>query len=341
MQIKTFGVGEEAPVTVVANPYDQDTGTQLISALTPDFMLNLNLAVDAPVQCVVYEPVSQQYFTSQAVYGTNASSTPYQTTVISRCDAAGTLLDSMTLLNAGSGFSFGVQNVSGTIVIWLTFAQGVDLSLTPAYDFLKFNYVTGTFDRTQLTNLTVLSKFDAGDVTEQFDWASDTVVFRQAGDTVDTYIRRNISDIQNGVNRAPVVLVLQQNPPTVQGFTSVNDTLFRFLGAVNGEQIKPVDPTIIQQYSLKAFNRLDQQAYPDLGRTANGTFPDNRHEPHSLTMYRDPVTGYASLIFCVTLGTAGDRTYPLWRIPNIGTPYVKTVTAGLVGSAIVGTDLVG
>lgn len=318
MQVKTFASNTPAPMQVLDPPFDATLKTRLVSTVLPRLLVTLNPATTAVFQAVVRVPETGEYFITQAASGTNGTTSPYESIVISRCDSSGNLLGSMKLNNAGHGTALGIEYSNGVSYVWTNFAQGVDMGSTPAHDLLRFPYASGTFNRTQITGATTMPKFDAGYNVYEFDWAADYMVVRNSSGTRDTYIRRKISEVRNGVNVKYGQLDLQQSPPTLQGFATLNNALFRYIGSTNGETANPPDPTAIQQFNWTNGVRVDQQFYPDLGKNANGQYIGGQREPESLSVYRDPTTGRASLLMGITTGLPSQHTWPVYILEDIG-----------------------
>jgi len=331
MQVKVTSVIVPTPVPSVSKPVDPtpkppvitppppatvNTGTKMLSSIQPVLAVDLKPASPNVLQCALFVPQLNQWFSTQATVGTNGARTPFENTVISRMTSTGALIDSMVLNNGGHGTSIGVEVVNGTIYIYGTFQANAD-STQSANDVVRFVYTAGTFSRSFVPGLTIMPQLDPGYNTVSFDWDNDWVVVRNSGGVKDNYIRRKISDWKNGVNVKYGQINLQQGPPTLQGFCTMNDTLFRYIGATNGEQLYPADPTMIQQYSWTTGMRVDQKDYTALGKTSLGVYPDGIHEPESCTMYRES-DGTATLTFSVTLGKSGNHTWKVYKLAKIG-----------------------
>lgn len=335
MQVKIYPTNVPAPLPPVDSPYNTQpdpntgtgtpvnmgTGTKLLSATTPRFLVNLHPAHVTVLQNVVKSPDTGDFYITQVHTGTNGTSTPYESTQLSRCDASGNLLDSMLLNNAGHGTNFGLEYINGIMYIIITWNQPASLGQTPTYDIVRFPYIkggSGAYDRTQIPGLTVQPKFESGYVVQSYDWASDSMIVRKASGGTAQYIWRKISELRDGTNHIYKTITLQETPPTLQGFCSINNTLFRYIGAANGESLTPKDPMMIQQFNLLTGARVDQVAYPNLGKNSAGQFLGGLREPEGMSIYRDPNTRLASLIFGLTLDQPGKHTWPVYIIDNIG-----------------------
>jgi hypothetical protein len=308
------------PVTlppVVVPPVNADPVTKLLSSYSaPSLAVNLKPAIGNVLQCGIFIPELNQWFSSQATNGTNGTRSPYENTVISRMSASGALLDSMTLNNGGHGTSIGVEVVNGTTYIYGTYQANAGYTAA-TNDLVRFVYTPGTFDRSAVPGLTVMPKLDPGYDTIAFDWYNDWMVVRNSGGTKDNYIRRKISEWKAGTDVKYGMISLQQAPPTLQGFCTMNDCLFRYIGASNGEKLSPPDPTYVEQYSWANSQRIDRVNYTTLGRSATGTYPDGTHEPEACTMYRES-DGTATLTFSVTLGLYPNHQWKMYKLSKIG-----------------------
>jgi hypothetical protein len=308
----------DPPVVVppVAPPIVRDPNTKLLSSLSPSLAANLHPGIGNVLQCGLFVPELNQWITTQASNGTNGKRTPFETTVISRLSATGTLIDSMILNNGGHGTSIGVEVVNGVTYIYGTYQANAAYA-SATNDLVRFPYSAGTFDRSNVPNLTVMPKLDPGYDNVAFDWYNDLMVVRNSGGTKDNYIRRKISEWKAGINATYGTISLQQAPPVLQGFCTMNDTLFRYTGATNGELLTPPDLTYIEQYSWNTGKRVDRVEYTNLGKTSNGFYPGGTHEPESCTMYREP-DGTATLAFSVTLDVYPNHQWKVYKLSKIG-----------------------
>jgi hypothetical protein len=301
---------------VVTPPIIRDLDTKPLSSVPTSLAANLRPGSRNVLQCALFVPELNQWFSTQATNGTNGSRTPFENTVISRMDSYGTLIDSMTLNNGGHGTSFGVEVVGNAPYIYGTYQANAGYT-SPTNDLVSFPYKQGTFDRKQIAGLTVMPKLDSGYDNVAFDWYNDLMVVRNSGGTKDNYIRRKISEWKASIDKTYGKISLQQAPPVLQGFCTINDALFRYIGATNGEQLTPPDPTMIQQYDWLTGRRLDQVDYTALGKTANGIYPGGTHEPESCTMYRE-LDGTATLTFSVTLDVYPNHQWKVYKLAKIG-----------------------
>lgn len=319
MQIKTYASATPPPIPTVPSPYNSALGTKFLSALQPEFLVNLNLATSAVLQCCIKSPDTGEFYSSQTGSGTNGTDKPYQTFTVSRCDGSGVLLDSMTLQNAGHGTSFALEYSGGKMYLWVSYAQPADMSASPTYDLLRIPYRAGSYSRATLVGALIMPKLDPGYSLVAFDYAADWAVVRTSSGRNETYVRRKISELRNGIDTkygAPIHTV--QAPPSLQGFALINNAFFRYTGTANGNTISPPDPLTIEEYSWVTGKLVDKVTYPTLGTDAFGQYPGGFYEPESCTSYRDPSTGTASLIFGITMNAFPQHTWPLYIIRDIG-----------------------
>jgi hypothetical protein len=301
---------------VVTAPVIRDPDTKLVSSVPPSLAMNLRPAIGNVLQCGLYIPELNQWFSTQATNGTNGTRSPYENTVISRMDSHGTLIDSMTLNNGGHGTSIGIELVNGAPYIYGTYQANVGYT-SSTNDLVRFPYRPGTFDRKQVAGLTVMPKLDSGYDNVAFDWASGYMVVRNSSGRKDNYIRRKISEWKAGIDVKYGTISLQQSPPVLQGFCTMNDTLFRYVGSSNGEKLNPPDLTYVEQYSWNTSQRVDRANFTALGKTANGVYPGGTHEPEACTMYRE-LDGTATLTFSITLGVYPNHQWKVYKLSKIG-----------------------
>lgn len=319
-----------SPGTPVVTPQpNTDVGSKMLSSTAPTNGPSLHPGIKNVMQCALFVTELNQWFTSQADNGTNGSRTPYENQVISRLNSAGTLIDSMTLNNGGHGTSIGVEVVNGVTYIYTTYQANANYD-SSVNDLVRFPYAPGTFDRANISGLTVMPKLDAGYDNVQFDWFNDSMVVRNSSGTRDSYIRRRISEWKNGIDVIYGRINLQQAPPTLQGFCTMNDCLFRFIGAANGEKLTPKDLTYIEQYSWNSGQLLDKVDYTSLGKTSTGVYPGNTHEPESCTMYRE-ADGTGTITFTITLDVYPNHQWKVYKLAKLGS--VVTVYTGTADEA--------
>lgn len=271
-------------------------------------------------QCVQYEPKRSEYYVSQAGMGTNGSATPYQTTTVSRTTNTGHFLDSMTLNDAGHGSLIGVENTNGRVYIWATYNKPLDSTDSP-YDLVRIPYAPGVFDRAQIPGLKAIPRTSTGYSIYSFDWENNWVCERTRSGTTETYKRRKISDLVAGFDRVYNTVV--KTVPVLQGVATVNNYLFIYSGAPNGEQLTPADPAKLSVYYWPDGSLYDTVDLSDLGSDVNGDFFGGTHEPESVTMYRDPATGKANVQVGVTLGVFGSHRWLVWTYYDIGAAHTE------------------
>ena len=122
-----------------------------------------------------------------------------------------------------------------------------------------------------------------------------------------------------GIDRPLGQITLPVNAPTLQGFTTVNNTLFRWDGLSNSGSGTVVagDPMAMEQWDWSVGIRMARKEFPTLGQALNGTWPDGAYEPEGCSVFRNP-DGTASLLVGVALGIGGDHQWPVYEFPGIG-----------------------
>jgi hypothetical protein len=271
--------------------------------------VNLNLSRNAVLQCAVQLPQTGEWYVTQAVHGSNDATTPYESTVINRLTPAGDYIDSMTLVDGGHGTQIGVEWSGGAAYIWTAFARPGTAGT--AHDLLRIRYARGSFERTELANTTVMPKFTTARVLTSFDWLSDWVVFRTATDTSETYTRRRISEVKANVNRTYGSFTRDIAPPTMQGYAPVGDAMLEYTGGVN----EPAgDAALLWEYAWPSGQVVDVQPTGKLGRNPDTSYPGNRHEPESVSLYRDVNSGQPYADLGVTVNESGSYDWRVYRL---------------------------
>jgi hypothetical protein len=130
--------------------------------------------------------------------------------------------------------------------------------------------------------------------------------------------RRRLTDVMSGLDQPVGQLTLPVNPPTMQGFATVNDTLFRWVGVTNGGSGALVagDPIGMEQYDWNTGSPIVTASFPTLGQE-NGAWRGGSYEPEGCSVYRLP-DGTASLIVGVNTGAGAERQWLVYEFAGIG-----------------------
>lgn len=296
------------------------------------------------MQDFIFLPAQNMYIMSQVTPGTGAvghDGNVYESTLLTRVNAStGRAIDSMTLVNAGHGFGFeGVYDSAGNLLIWLCWHGRSDASHGRENDYVRVAWAPGTFTRAEIIASPgyKLMALQDPEATYHFDWATNTAVERHynfdSKPRTETYKRRKISDVNKGVNTLHGVLTLpvdrkvtHPNPsthsPTTQGFGTINNTFFRWLGYPTDHNTSDSNnPITLEQYSWITKKLISRKTYPSLGKQ-DGSWLDGHREPEGLAIYRE-VDGTASLLVGLTTGhtkTSGGsgHQFSTFRFANIG-----------------------
>lgn len=264
-------------------------------------------------------PVGDFYFW-HAVPGSNGSSTPYETLVIDRVNTSGVLVSSMTLVDAGHGTSLGIElNTAGEVWVWLHWLAAGD---GQANDLMGVKYVGGaTYTRAQAKAAGAAvfphSWTDVGGAVPvtSYDWAKDYAVMH-LGSTVPgmrAYVRRKISELRTGVGTEYGRILVPEGPPTLQGFTTLDDGFYRYLGKVN----EPAgDTAMVEVWSWLTGRLVTAWSTSALGRNGDGSYPGGRHEPEGVQVYRDG-SGTPYLDLGVLLNASPNYAPRLYRQPLV------------------------
>ncbi|MFD1720833.1 hypothetical protein [Amnibacterium endophyticum] len=311
--------------TAAPTPTAPALGTTLLTQLgLPAGLVTIpRLAIGGVMQDVVAVPAQGVYFVTQKMSGSNGSELPYESTVINRVRNDGSLVDAMVLVDGGHGLGFEAEPDGTGTWIWMTWHGANADSGGRENDFVRLRYTPGTFTRGQANaqlGLTLVPFQDHPEAVHHFDWARDLAVERhfnwpQPGQAAtETFVRRRISDLRNGVDDRLDEILLRASPPTTQGFATVNDTFFRWLGAgTSGGVANPADPIVLEQYSWATGQLVATGSYAGLWQP----WDDGVAEPQGASVQRE-ADGSASLILGLTTGAVGRRRYRLSKHAGIG-----------------------
>jgi PKD repeat protein len=265
----------------------------------------------ATLQDLVRSPDTGEFYSSQVHTETNGD----ESVRISRSAAGGAYIDNMLLTDAGHGTSFALEYTGGKVYVWLNWRKATD-GATDVFDLVRFPYAAGTFTRSQVVGLTVKI---AGPTYRLvgFDSGGDYAVIRVASGTSDQYKRYPLANVMAGslTGQSGVTITLPQstnsgddNNPTLQGFATYYDSLFRYTGLRNDAANYSIDKPKITEYSWttgKAVKTLDVSGF-------GSSF--SLREPEGLSIYNtgtNPV-----LFFAMSTGpTGGPHTFPTWWYP--------------------------
>ena len=271
------------------------------------FITFSRLSTPGVMQDFSYLPGTSTWFVTQRTTG---SAPPYETVIVNRVDSSGTVQDAMTLLDGGHGLGIEADAQADGTYIWLTWQGKSPDSGWRENDFVRLRYTPGVWTRGQAAQqlaLEILPVKDEPEAQYRFDWKNDSAVERHYdwNGRTETYKRRRISDIRAGVllpdDRIPV-LPLPVNLPTTQGFATIDDTFYRWLGTSTvDDAIDPADPIALQRFSWTTGELLSEQRFATLSRTGAG-WPGGKLEPEGMCMFREP-DGTATLLVGDTTGT--------------------------------------
>jgi PKD repeat protein len=324
----TYGAGGSYKVSLVATDNAGATGSvshtvlidapfvsvRALSTATPSQSVSFHPPTGQNMQCFAYDPVHDQWYLTQNLLGSNGKSSPYETVKIVRMSSNGTYLDSMTLTDGGHGTSMVVENVGSKVYIWITYAHPA-LNSPNSNDIVRFPYAKGTFTRSKIAGLTKLPDFFPGDYKNYFvDWGAGWVLEKHGS----TYRRRKLSEYLKGIDKtygSTFSTSSTLGSYVLQGFASMNDTLYVYTGAQNGEDLNPADPATIWEFDWVTGNLLEKVNVNKYGLAASGVY----HEPEGLAVVRDAASGKGSLLFGINTGIWPDHHWLTWKYKNIGT----------------------
>ncbi|WP_199706589.1 phage baseplate protein [Amnibacterium setariae] len=269
-----------------------------------------------------------ELFTTQSREGTAEGR---YTTVIARSTGPATSatanpeLDAMVVVDGGHGLGLHVEpRPDGGHDVWMSLQGPVPQSDPNGGRLARFAYTPGTWAIDGIPGgVTWLPQFpnDAGAPQEAvyaFDWDRGFAVERMFDFTTgrqERYTRRRISDLVQGVDAPCGRMTLPVNAPTLQGFATVDSTLFRWVGLGNGGSGAPVpsDPMALEQFDWVSGVRTAITPFPTLGQV-DGAWPGGAYEPEGCSVLRSP-DGSAALILGVTTGPGGHHAWPVFAVP--------------------------
>ncbi|GAA2754228.1 hypothetical protein [Amnibacterium kyonggiense] len=253
------------------------------------------------------------------------------TTVVSRSaptpDASGLHpeLDAMTVLDGGHGLGLHVDLRPGGYDVWMSLQGPVSQGDPNGGRLARFAYTPGVYAIEQIPGgVTWLPQFPNrfGRPQESictFDADRGVLVERMydfATNTDEQYTLRSVDDLVRGVDRPLGRMTVPVNPPTMQGFATVDGSLFRWAGVSNGASGAPVpgDPMVLEQFDWATGDRIGYTPFPTLGQDASGTWRDGAYEPEGCSVLREP-DGSVSLLVGVAVGVYGDHGWLVYRLP--------------------------
>ncbi len=238
-------------------------------------------------------------------------------------------LDSMTVIDGGHGLGLHIEPTDGgQCFVWLSLQGEVSQGDPNGGRLARFAYTPGVFTIYTIPGgVGYLPQFpnaygEHQEAIYNFDWAKDSAVERMYDfhtGRQERLTRRSISDIVHGVDEPLGRITLPVNPPTLQGFATVDNTLFRWDGVSNSGSgaIVAGDPMAMEQWDWSTGVRIGTKPFPTLGQTLDGAWRDGAYEPEGCSVFRNP-DGTASLLVGVALGVGGDHEWLVFEFPGIG-----------------------
>jgi hypothetical protein len=268
----------------------------------------LTLTATQRMQDVIRSPDTGEFFVSQSI-DPGASAQVGDTTkadvVINRCTSGGSLIDSMTLTDAGHGTTIALEgNSSGEPYIWMAYE---DPGTTGGpNDLLRFPYAAGVYTRDSLPGVSEIVKFTSSLVDVSFDWLNGQAASRHSLSGGERYELRRISDIVQGVDKLYAGITLPGAPPAMQGYFTYQDSLFRWTGSSNST----TDPIRLSQYSWADGSVIAVYDASNLGKP----YTDNWYEPEGASLYN--VDGTAPVAYLgITTGNYPSHEFHTYVLP--------------------------
>lgn len=268
-----------------------------------------------------------ELFMTQSLTGSGPS---LYTTVVSRCAVVPSdptpELDSMTILDGGHGLGLHIQpRDDGGHDVWLSLQGPVTQDAPDGGRLARFAYTPGVYAIEAIPGgVTYLPRFPNQQGLYQesvynFDRAGGVAVERMYDFSTgrqEQYTLRRIDDLVAGVDRPIGRMMVPVDPPTMQGFTTVGGSLFRWVGLSNSGSGAPVaaDPMALEQFDWGTGALVASTPFPTLGQDASGAWRDGAYEPEGCSVLRS-ADGSVSLVVGVAVGGAGDHAWPVYRLP--------------------------
>jgi hypothetical protein len=271
---------------------------------------------------------TDEFFMTQSLLG---SLPGLYTTVVSRSvgvsvsSTSNPELDAMTILDGGHGIGLHVDpREGGGYDVWMSLQGPFQQGDPDGGRLARFAYTPGTYTIDLIPGgVTYLPRFPNpyGELQEavySFDAAGGVALERMYDfrtGRFEHYTRRTISDIVSGVDRPIGRMTVPVNTPTMQGFATVDGSLFRWVGVSNGGTGVPVatDPMAVEQFDWRTGSRVAITPFPTLGQDGTGAWRGGAYEPEGCSVLRKP-DGTVSLLVGVTVGAFGDRAWPLYEL---------------------------
>lgn len=258
---------------------------------------------------------NQRYFITQA--GTSSTGEAYEDTIVTRYNPETGNSDSMRLQNAGHGIGWDVLYENGKTYLIGTWQGKTPDSGWNQYNYVKIEYMPGgPFHYGTIRNAGRMEEIPINNREQlvHIDWQHGWAVCKQydsAGN--DIFRRRQLWEMRSNIDEVYQTIVLPISTGTLQGFTTINDSLFRYLGGVAENGVfKPNDPIAIEQWNWITGEKVAYKQYPDLAKLSS------RVEPEGMSVYRE-ANGRASLLIGLTLGAAGSgRRWRTYKFAEMG-----------------------
>jgi len=275
--------------------------------------INLNVVADNPIQCAVKSPDTGEWYVTQAINGSNGTTTPYESTRLTRLNAAGTVLDTMILTDGGHGGGIGLEYTGGQMWIhtnWYAPASG-----GTNFDVVRLKYAAGTYTRAAAPSLTVLftaSQLSATSARTDFvfDTAHGYVMTVEEISRYSKPFRRYVlADWLQGVaTQSGATITPADQTPLLQGWQGVGDAAFVYSGAQNGVTASPADPPTVREFKWTDGTLAGTRDVTGLAADSGGTYPDGWYEPQSFTLYQPSAAAVATVYLGMTVGAGGNHT---------------------------------
>lgn len=279
-------------------------GTTSVDARTalPKQKVQLHLSANNVIQAAVRLRETGEWYVSQAAAGTVAGR---ETTIIDRLRADGTLLDTMTLPDAGHGVYISVEQIDGEAWVWIRYMR-YSGSTAVSGNVVRIKWLPGTFDPTT-AGANMQTIFTAGP-SESFQAVLDSVARQVCIFISGRYRLYGLDDcLANGRNAKQIGVEVAPNltGSTGQGVAIAGSTLYRYTGEDSTNNAS-AEHKLLGVYSFNTGANLYL-------RDLNALLPVG--EPEGAFIYFDDA-GLPALELGVSTGPGGSRTSYVYEITS-------------------------
>ena len=280
--------------------------------------------------------VMQSVFVSRALGGeiwysqvADGTVSNRESTTVVRCTPSGAVLGEMKLADAGHGTGVFVErDNAGKIWVWSTFTDYANALGQGPNLYVRVPWVAGsTRSITQISSY-VVSAISGGDyLTAHLDEATGIVgVRKRATSTSYLFEQHTLANIRSGVNNPTNQITFQYEAGLViQGWALLEGSWYVLSGSSE-------EAAMYSKAQITRLNPLsgERDFVRDLEASrvsANGAVYAGFSEPEGLSVGRGS-DGEPALVFGVSTGPTGGRSYTVWSLHMGASPFVSATQRG-------------